>query len=273
MDPSSSLFLNNNAATMIDDWIEKNFPIAPLPASPPALASTTPQDWQSPYSQSPPALIPQDDDVSSVEIIEQKSSPALKYLDDDYSFVCLEKQSCPSLVSSIDDSVTLNSVDSFYTSTLHMLNGSDSSLEYLDQDSLETFNFNRESSLNPPDSPFSFLVAFTSSPDVKLASPPLFLPSSPTFLLYSEFKSSYSPGRIVKEEPRSDKIDESGLTSFINKPELAPSTSNKAFCYSPSPPKSLKKQNKKFFKKIFSQLLIQIFFLIRIRPPFFFRID
>ncbi|MBW0511923.1 hypothetical protein O181_051638 [Austropuccinia psidii MF-1] len=90
MDPSSSSFFNNNAATMIDDWIEKSSPIAPLPASPPALASTTPldtpPDWKSPYFQSPPALIPQDDDLSSVEIIEQKSSPALKYLDDDDSF-------------------------------------------------------------------------------------------------------------------------------------------------------------------------------------------
>ncbi|MBW0539278.1 hypothetical protein O181_078993 [Austropuccinia psidii MF-1] len=140
MAPSSSSFLNNNTATMIDDWIEKNFPVAPLPASPPDLGTTTPldtpQDWQSPYSQSPPALIPQDDDVSSVEIIEPKSSPALKYLDDDYSFFCLEKQSCPSLVFSIDESVTLSSVDSFSTSALHMFSGSDSSLEYLDQDSL-----------------------------------------------------------------------------------------------------------------------------------------
>ncbi|MBW0501753.1 hypothetical protein O181_041468 [Austropuccinia psidii MF-1] len=228
-------------------------PKYPLPASPPALASTTPldtpPDWKSPYFQSPPALSPQDDDVSSVEIIEQKSSPALKYLDDDDSFVCLEKQSFPSLVSSMDESVTLNSVDSFSTSTLHMFNGSESSLEYLDQDSLETFNFNRENSLNPPDSPFNFHVAFTSSPDVKLASPPLFLPSSPTFSLNPEFKSSSSPGRIAKEELRLDKIDESGLTYFINKPELAPSKSNKAVCYSPSPPKSLNKQNKRFFKK------------------------
>ncbi|MBW0570015.1 hypothetical protein O181_109730 [Austropuccinia psidii MF-1] len=90
MDPSSSSFFNNDAATMIDDCIEKNFPIAPLPASPPALASTTPldtpQDWKIPYFQSPPALIPQDDDVSSVEIIAQKSSTSLKYLDDDDSF-------------------------------------------------------------------------------------------------------------------------------------------------------------------------------------------
>ncbi|MBW0590689.1 hypothetical protein O181_130404 [Austropuccinia psidii MF-1] len=130
-----------------------------------------------------------------------------------------------------------------------MLNGSDSSLEYLDQDSLETFNFNIENSLNPPDSPFSLPVAFNSSPDVKLASPPLFLPSSPTFLLNPEFKSSSSPGRIIKEELRSNKINESSLTSFIDHPELAPSTSNKAFCYSPSPTKFLKKQNKKFFKE------------------------
>ncbi|MBW0586152.1 hypothetical protein O181_125867 [Austropuccinia psidii MF-1] len=212
MDPSSSSFFDNTAATMIDDWIEKNFPVAPLPASPPALASTTPldtpPDCQSPYFQSPPALIPQDNDVSSVEIIEQKSSPALKYLDDDDSFVSLEKQSSPSLVSSIDESVTLNSLDSFSTSTLHMFNGSDSSLEYLDQDSLETFNVNVENSLNPPDSPFNLPVAFTSSPDVKLASPPLFLPSSPTFSLDPEFKSSSSPGRIIKEEPRLDEIDE-----------------------------------------------------------------
>ncbi|MBW0571205.1 hypothetical protein O181_110920, partial [Austropuccinia psidii MF-1] len=160
--------------------------------------------------------------------------------------------SCPSLVSSIDESVTLNSFDSFSTSTLHMFNGSDSSLEYLDQDSLVTFNFNGENSLNPPNSPFNFPVAFTSSPYVKVASPPLFLPSSPTFSLNPEFKLSSSPGKIVKEEPRSDKIDESGLTSFINQPELAPSTSNKALCYSPSPPKSLKKKNKKFFKKKYS---------------------
>ncbi|MBW0581672.1 hypothetical protein O181_121387 [Austropuccinia psidii MF-1] len=208
MDLLSSSFFINNAATMIDHCIENNFTVAPLPASPPALEYNTPldtpQDWQSPYYQSPPALIPQDDD------------------------------SCPSLVSSIDDSVTLNSVDSFYTSTLHMLNGSDSSLEYLDQYSLETFNFNRENSLNPPDSPFNFPVAFTSSPDVKLASPPLFLPSSPTFLLNPQFRSSPSPGRIVKEEPRLDEIDESGLTSFIDQPELAPFTSNKDFCYSSS---------------------------------------
>ncbi|MBW0585284.1 hypothetical protein O181_124999, partial [Austropuccinia psidii MF-1] len=106
------------------------FPVAPLPASPPALASTTPldtpPDWRSPYFQSPPAFIPQDNDVSSVEIIEQNSSPALKYLDDDDSFVFLEKQSSPSLVSSIDESVTLNSLDSFSTSPLHMFNGSDS---------------------------------------------------------------------------------------------------------------------------------------------------
>ena len=76
MDPSSSSLFDNTAATMIDDWIEKNFLVAPLPASPPTLASTTPldtpPDCQSPFFQSPPALIPQDDDVSSVEIIEQK---------------------------------------------------------------------------------------------------------------------------------------------------------------------------------------------------------
>ncbi|MBW0546746.1 hypothetical protein O181_086461 [Austropuccinia psidii MF-1] len=94
MDTSSSSFFNNNAATMIDDWNKKNFTVAPLPASPPALASDTPldtpPDWQSPYFQSPPALIPQDDNVSSVELIEQKSSPALKYLDDNDSFVCLK---------------------------------------------------------------------------------------------------------------------------------------------------------------------------------------
>ncbi|MBW0511922.1 hypothetical protein O181_051637 [Austropuccinia psidii MF-1] len=89
-----------------------------------------------------------------------------------------------------------------------MFNGSDSSLEYFDQDSLEKFNFNRENSLNTPDSPSNFPLAFTSSPDVKLASPLLFLPSSPTFLLNPEFKSSSSPGRIVKEEPRLDEIDE-----------------------------------------------------------------
>ncbi|MBW0591836.1 hypothetical protein O181_131551 [Austropuccinia psidii MF-1] len=211
MDPSSSSFFNNNAATMIDDWIEKNFPIAPLPASPPALASTTPLDTP-PYWQ---------------KLIEQKSSPALKYLDDDYSFVCLEKQSSPLLASSINESVTLNSVDSFSTSTLHMFNASDSSLEYLDQHSLEKFNFNIESSLNPPNSPFNLPVSFTSSPDVKLASPPLFLPSSPTFLLNTEFKSSSSPGSIIKEEPRSNEINEPGLTSFIDHPELAPFTSNK----------------------------------------------
>ncbi|MBW0576320.1 hypothetical protein O181_116035 [Austropuccinia psidii MF-1] len=253
MDPSSSSFFNNTSATMIDDWIEKNFPVALLPASPPALASTTPldtpPDWHSPYFQSPPALISQDDDVSSVEIIKQKSSPALKYLDDDDSFVCLEKKSSPLLSSSIDESVTLNSLDNFSTSTLHMFNGSDSSLEYLDQDSLETFNLNIENSLNPPDSSFNLPVAFTSSPDFKLASPPLFLPSSPTFSLNPEFKSSSSPGRIVKEEPRSYKTDESGLTSFINQPELAPSTSNKACCYSPSPRKSLKKQKKNSSRK------------------------
>ncbi|MBW0492116.1 hypothetical protein O181_031831 [Austropuccinia psidii MF-1] len=159
MDPSSSSFFNKSAATMIDDWIKKNFPVAPLPASPPALASTTPldttPDWQSPYFQSPPALIPQDDDVSSVELIEQKSSPALRYLDDDDSFV----------------------VDSFSTCTLHMFNGSASSLEYLDQDSLETFNLNVENDSNPPESPFNLPVALTSIPEVKLASPPLFLPS------------------------------------------------------------------------------------------------
>ncbi|MBW0472578.1 hypothetical protein O181_012293 [Austropuccinia psidii MF-1] len=165
---------------MIDYWIEKNFPVAPLPASPPALASTTPletpPDWQSPYFQSPPAFIPQDDDVSSVELIEQKSSPSIRYLNDDDSFVCLEKQSSPSLVSSIDNSVALNSVDSFSTYTLHIFNGSDSSLEYLHQDSLETFNFNIRNSLSPPDPPCNIPVAFTSSPDVKLASTPLFLP-------------------------------------------------------------------------------------------------
>ncbi|MBW0582380.1 hypothetical protein O181_122095 [Austropuccinia psidii MF-1] len=229
MDPSSSSFFDNTAATMIDDWIEKNFPVAPLPASPPALASTTPldtpPDCQSPYFQSPPALIPQDNDVSS---------------------------SSPPLVSSIDASIALNSLDSFSMSTLHMFNGSDSSLEYLDQDSLETFNFNVENSLNPPDSPFNLPVAFTSSPDVKLASPPLLLHSSPTFLLNPEFKSSSSPGRIIKEEPRSNKINDSGLTSFIYHPELSPYTSNKACCYYPSPPKSLKKQNKKFFKRKYS---------------------
>ncbi|MBW0581413.1 hypothetical protein O181_121128 [Austropuccinia psidii MF-1] len=201
MNPSSLSLFDNTAANMIDDWIEKNFPVTPLPASPPALESTTPldtpPDWRSPYFQSPPSLITQDNYVSSVDIIEQKSSPALKYLDDDYSFVCLEKQSSPSLVS--------------------------------------------KNSLNPPDSPFNLPVAFTSSPDVELSSPPLFLPASPTFSLNPEFKSSSSPGRIVKEEPRSDKIDESGLTSFINQPELAPSTSNKTCCYSPSPPKSPKK--------------------------------
>ncbi|MBW0530537.1 hypothetical protein O181_070252 [Austropuccinia psidii MF-1] len=253
MDPSSSSFFNDNAATMVNDLIKKNSPIAPLPASPPALESTspldTPPDWPSPYFQYPPALIPQDDDVSSVEVIEQQSSPDLKYLDDDDSFVCLEKQSFPSLVSSIDESVTLSSVDSFSTSTLHMFNGSYSSLEYLDQYSLETFNFNVENGLSPPDSPFNLPVTFPSSPEAKLASPPLFLPSSPTFLLNPEFKSSSSPGRIIKEETRSNKIDESGLTSFIDQPESAPSTSNNACCYSPSPPKSLKKQNKKSFKK------------------------
>ncbi|MBW0556102.1 hypothetical protein O181_095817 [Austropuccinia psidii MF-1] len=99
----------------------KKIPVASLPASPPALASTTPldtpPDWQSLYFQSPPALIPQDDNVSSAELIEQQSSPALKYLDDYDSFVCLEKQSFPSIVSSIDESVMLNSVDSFSTST------------------------------------------------------------------------------------------------------------------------------------------------------------
>ncbi|MBW0496051.1 hypothetical protein O181_035766 [Austropuccinia psidii MF-1] len=166
--------------------IEKNFPVAPLPASPPALASTTPPDWRSPsYFQSPPALIPQDDDVSYLELIEQKSSPALKYLDNYDSFFCLEKQSSPSLVSSIDESVTLNSVDSFSTSTLH---GADSYLEYLHQNSPEEFNFNIENSLSPPDSPYNLPVAFPSSPDIKLASPPLFLPSLPTFLLHPEFK-------------------------------------------------------------------------------------
>ncbi|MBW0545188.1 hypothetical protein O181_084903 [Austropuccinia psidii MF-1] len=247
MDPSYSSLFNNNAATMIDDWIEKNFSVAPLPSSPPAL--DTPPDQQSTYFQSPPAFIPQDDDVSSVEPIEKKSSPALKYSDDDDSFVCLEKQSSPSLVSSIGESVTLNSVDSFSTFTLHMFNGSDSSLEYLDQDSLETLNFNIEDSLNPPDSPFNLPVAFTSSHDFKLACPPSFLPSSPTFFLNPEVKPSSSPGRIIKEEPRFNKIDESGLTSFIDHPELAPSTSNKDCCYSKSPPKCLKKQNKKFFKK------------------------
>ncbi|MBW0570016.1 hypothetical protein O181_109731 [Austropuccinia psidii MF-1] len=150
-----------------------------------------------------------------------------------------------------------------------MFNGSDSSLEYLYQDSLETFNFNGENSLNRPDSPFSFPVAFTSSPDVKLASPPLFLLSSPSFLLNPEFKSSSSPGRILKEEPRLDKIDESGLTSFINQPELAPSTSNKAFCYSPSPPKSLKKQNKKILQEKIFSVIKSDFFLKSIWPPFF----
>ncbi|MBW0590706.1 hypothetical protein O181_130421 [Austropuccinia psidii MF-1] len=249
MDPSSSLFFNDDAATMIDDWIEKNFPVAPLPPSPPALTSTTPPDWQSQYFQSPPALIQQDDDVSSLELIEQKSSPALKYFDDDDSFFCLEKKSSPSLVSSIDESVTFKSVDSFSTSTLHMFNGSDYSLEYLDLDSLETFNFNIEDSLNPPDSPFNLPVAFTSIPDVKLASPPLFSPSSPTFSLNPEFEVSSSPGRIIKEETRSNEIDESGLTSFIDKPELAPSTSNKAFSYSPSAPKSLKNKIKKPSRK------------------------
>ncbi|MBW0579521.1 hypothetical protein O181_119236 [Austropuccinia psidii MF-1] len=146
----------------------------------------------------------------------------------------------------------LNSVDSFSKYTLHVFNGSDSSLEYLDQDSLDTFIFNGENSLSPPDSPFNFPEAVTSSPDVKLASPTLFLPSSPTFLLNPGLKSSSSPGRIVKEEPILDEIDESGLTPFINQPELAPSTSNKAFCYSPSPPKSVKK---KFFKKKYSLCL------------------
>ncbi|MBW0572849.1 hypothetical protein O181_112564 [Austropuccinia psidii MF-1] len=136
---------------MIDDCIKKSFPVAPLPASPPSLESTTPldtpPDWQSPYFQSPPALIPQYYDVSS---------------------------SSASLVSSIDESVTFNSFDSFSTSTLHIFNGSASSLEYLDQDSLETLNFNVENSLNPPESPFKLPVDFTSSPDVKSASPPLF---------------------------------------------------------------------------------------------------
>ncbi|MBW0563229.1 hypothetical protein O181_102944 [Austropuccinia psidii MF-1] len=161
--------------------LTKNFPIAPLPASPPALASTTPLDtppyWQSPsYFQSPPAFIPEDDDLSSVELIEQKSPASLKSLDDDDSFVCLEKPSSLSLVSSIDESVMLNSVDSFSTSTLHMLHGYDSSLEYFDQDSLQAFNSNVENSLNPPDSPFNLPVAFNSSLDIKLASPPFFLP-------------------------------------------------------------------------------------------------
>ncbi|MBW0539236.1 hypothetical protein O181_078951 [Austropuccinia psidii MF-1] len=251
MESSSSSFFNKSASYLIDDWIEKNFTIAPLPASPPALASTTPldtpPDWQSPsYFQSHSALIPQDDSVYSLKFIEQKSSPDLKYLDDDSSFFCLEKYSSPSPVSSIYESVMLNSVDSFSTSTLH---GSDSSLEYLDQYLLEEFNFNVENSFNPPDSPFNLPVAFTSSPDIKLASPPLILHSSPTLLFNPELKSSSSPGRIIKEEPRSEKIDESLLASLIHQPELAPSTSNKACCYSPSPPNSLKNPKKKNFKK------------------------
>ncbi|MBW0488032.1 hypothetical protein O181_027747 [Austropuccinia psidii MF-1] len=177
MDPSSSSSFNTNASTMIDDWIEKNFPIAPLPASTPALASPTPLDT-TPDQQN-----------------------------DHDSFVYSEKQSSPSLVSSIDESVTLSSVDSFSTLTLHMLNGSDSSLEYLDKDSLETFNFNVVNSLIPPDSPFSLPVVFTSIPDLKLASPPLFLPSSPKFLLNTEFKSSSSPGSIINKDSRSNKIN------------------------------------------------------------------
>ncbi|MBW0554477.1 hypothetical protein O181_094192 [Austropuccinia psidii MF-1] len=232
--PSYSSSFNENAAALIDDWIEKNFSIAPLPSSPPALESTntldTTPDWQIPsYFQSPPALIPQDDDVSSLDFIEQKSSTALKYLYDNDSFVCLEKQSSPSPAPSIVESVMLNSVDSFYTSTLYMLNGSDYSLEYIDQDSLEALNSNIENSLNPQDSPFNLPVAFTSSPDIKLASPPLFLPSFPTFSLNPEFESLSSPGRIIKEEPKSNKIDESHLTSLIDQPKLAPSTSNKDF--------------------------------------------
>ncbi|MBW0591409.1 hypothetical protein O181_131124 [Austropuccinia psidii MF-1] len=178
MDPSSSSSFNNNAATMIDDCIEKNFPIAPLPASPPALASPTP-------------LVTTPDRQN-----------------DHDSFVYFEKQFPPSLVSSIDESVTLSSVDSFSTFTLHILNAADSSLEYLDKDSVETFNFNVENSLIPPASPFSLPVPFTSIPDLKLASPPLFLPSSPKCLLNTEFKSSSSPGNIINKDSRSNKINE-----------------------------------------------------------------
>ncbi|MBW0580513.1 hypothetical protein O181_120228 [Austropuccinia psidii MF-1] len=126
-----------------------------------------------------------------------------------------------------------------------MLKESDSSLEYIDQDSLEAFNYDVDNSLNSPNSPFSLPVALTSSTDIRVASPPLFLPSFPKFSFNPEFESFSSPGRIVKEEPRSDKIDESRLTSLIDKPELAPSTSEKAFCYYPSPPKSLQKPKKK----------------------------
>ncbi|MBW0465191.1 hypothetical protein O181_004906 [Austropuccinia psidii MF-1] len=124
----------------------------------------------------------------------------------------------------------LKSVDIFSTSSSSIFNGAYSSSEYLDQDSIEAFNSNMENNLNSSKSPFNIPVAFTPSPDIKLASPPLFLPSLPTFSLNHELKSLPSPGRIIEEEPILDKIDESHLVSLNDQPELAPSESNKACC-------------------------------------------
>ncbi|MBW0525085.1 hypothetical protein O181_064800 [Austropuccinia psidii MF-1] len=88
-----------------------------------------------------------------------------------------------------------------------MLNGPDSYLKYLDQNSLEAFDPNIENSSHPPDSPFKLPVGLHHSPDIKLDSTRLFLHSFPTFSLNPKFKSSPSPGSIIKEYPRSDKID------------------------------------------------------------------
>ncbi|MBW0527897.1 hypothetical protein O181_067612 [Austropuccinia psidii MF-1] len=138
MDPSSSIFFNDNAASMIDDWIKKKLSVTEIPdcpsdlqstpplhtpldwhstsyfPSPPALESTmpfdAPADWHgSSYFPSPPALNKIDGNKISSQYIAQESPPVLEPINDNNSFENLENNSSPALF--MEESVSMISFD------------------------------------------------------------------------------------------------------------------------------------------------------------------
>ncbi|MBW0568306.1 hypothetical protein O181_108021 [Austropuccinia psidii MF-1] len=299
MNSSASPDHTNNSSTLIDIFCRRHLAKIELPKSPPALSSTTPlytpPDWhnlsyfESDYSVKAP--IYNSEPIS--EYVEQKSSPSLKplYLDDDSinispitpsideyvtlnsidtfssfdstyfehpnceltpshdsssSFDFIEQKSSPS--SNLDESATLNILDSFSSSNFHVLN-CEATLEYLEQTSSTILKSSIDDSVyrspsHIPDIITSTISLKDDSPEsLQPLSPvyfsptqrfsPFFLPLSPVFSLDSDFKLSASGERVIKIEDTSAEVDELDPVPYSIALPVVQSTSQPASNTSP----------------------------------------